>query len=72
LFEEATRYLGSSNYSTHNIMKPLIAKIINKLKHKENDVFVLDDIIDSNNSEKECQRSINLDEILQTLGVLEN
>lgn len=32
---------------------------------------MLDDIINSNNSEKECQRSINLDEPLQTSGVLE-
>ena len=51
-FEEATRYLGGSNYS---IMKPLITGIINKLQpeHNENttntnienleDVFVWDD-----------------------------
>lgn len=34
-FEEATRYLGGSNYSTHSIMKPLITEIINKLKPDE-------------------------------------
>ncbi|CAI2190643.1 13842_t:CDS:2, partial [Funneliformis geosporum] len=33
-FEEATRYLKGSNYSTHSIMKPLIAKIFNNLKPK--------------------------------------
>ncbi|CAB5336226.1 unnamed protein product [Rhizophagus irregularis] len=34
-FEEATQYLGGSNYSTHSIMKPLITEIINKLKPDE-------------------------------------
>jgi hypothetical protein len=53
-FEEATRYLGGSNYSTHSIMKPLITEIINKLKPDEpnenimnienlEDVFVWDE-----------------------------
>jgi len=80
LFEETTRYLGGSNYSTHNITKPLIAEIINKLKPEEStpdinienleDVFVLDDMANVNSNEKECQRSINLDEPLQTSGIL--
>ena len=36
-FEEATKYLGGSNYSTHSIMKPLINEIINKLQPESNE-----------------------------------
>lgn len=31
-FEEATRYLGGSNYVTYSIMNPLLITIINMLK----------------------------------------
>jgi len=32
LFEEATTYLGGSDYTTQSLIKPLITNIINKLK----------------------------------------
>ncbi|CAI2197822.1 11660_t:CDS:1, partial [Funneliformis geosporum] len=31
-FEKTTKYLEGNNYSTHSIIKPLIAEIINNLK----------------------------------------
>lgn len=42
LFEEATRYPGGSNYSTHNIVKPLITKtLINSSLKKVQQISIL-------------------------------
>ena len=80
-FEEATRYLGGSNYSTHSIMNPLIAEIIKKLEsglelnttniniEEVEDIFVWDE--NQDNPTNINNNRINLDEPMRTLGALE-
>lgn len=51
-FEEATRYLGGSNYATYSIMNPLIAEIISTLKPSENittNIEELENVFDQEN-----------------------
>ncbi len=82
-FEEATRYLGGSNYSTHSIMKPLITKIIDNLKPESEssttninieeieDIFVWDENQDNSDNTNNNNNKTNLDRPMQTSGVLE-
>ncbi|CAG8482785.1 14793_t:CDS:2 [Cetraspora pellucida] len=76
LFEEATRYLGGSNYVTYSTMNPILIHIINKLKpisvlseeiniKSIKDIFLELEICDDENN------SQNLDKPMQTSGVLE-
>ncbi|CAG8543886.1 9796_t:CDS:2 [Racocetra fulgida] len=71
-FEEATRYLGSSNYATYSIMNSLISEIVKRLKpatltnkiniEKIDDIFVA--------IEEDTQKK-DLDNSMQTLNALE-
>src|SRR6266540_620725 len=58
-FEEVTRYLGGSNYSTHSIMKPLITKIIDNLKPESES--------STTNIDRPMQTSEILEEVKKTL-----
>ncbi|PKB92125.1 hypothetical protein RhiirA5_445939 [Rhizophagus irregularis] len=66
-FEEATQYLGGSNYSTHSIMKPLITEIINKLKPDELNENTMNINIENL---KNHQKNVDLNRSMQTSGVL--
>ncbi|CAG8590344.1 5512_t:CDS:2, partial [Scutellospora calospora] len=73
LFEEATQYLGGSNYATYSTLNPIMIHIINKLKpilqlSEEINIESIKDIF----SELEiCDDKNNLDKPMQTFGVLE-
>ncbi|CAG8434442.1 5241_t:CDS:2 [Scutellospora calospora] len=77
-FEEATRYLGGSNYVTYSIMNPIMIRIIDILKpvsisseeinvESINDIFVELEICEKD----DLHKKIDLDKPLQTSGVLE-
>ncbi|RIB12269.1 hypothetical protein C2G38_2201114 [Gigaspora rosea] len=72
-FEEATRYLGSSNYATYSIISPLISEIIKILKPvsltNEINIEKIEDIFVAIN--EDIQKRTDLDKSMQTSNALE-